>query len=246
MHSEESKLQFEQAVRREAERLIAEQQAHFSSQMEQAIHKSLTGVERARKELEEAQAKVHVEYDALQALHAKTEQEGEKLVDAYFENRRKALLEYSITDFLRKLVRDHLEAGRSKQDICRWLQVELKFVEDVEAVFLRVRKLHPKPDADFQNIIGPGAKLRYTSEGRGGTIWFENDQTQFDMWWEFGGGDALALIDIPSPEKWEERTKIPLEKREEVLNFIARQVVEDKTYGESAYLIGNNVITIYR
>ncbi|MBC7777581.1 MAG: hypothetical protein H7246_19260 [Phycisphaerae bacterium] len=88
-------------------------------------------------------------------------------------------------------------------------------------------------------------KLRYGDYGRGGTIYYESPDAHFDMWWEFAGGDALVIVDIPTPEKWEAITKLPLEQREKVLTFIGEQVIEDKNGGEGYFIIGENVLTFY-
>jgi hypothetical protein len=74
------------------------------------------------------------------------------------------------------------------------------------------------------------ARIRYTSEGRSGYVYFESDDTSFDLWWEFAGGDALAIINIPTENTWEVQTKLPQEKRDAVLAFIAAQVIHDQAF----------------
>lgn len=90
------------------------------------------------------------------------------------------------------------------------------------------------------------ARLLYSTGGRGGTVFFESDEAKFDLWWEFGGGDALALIDIPSEQQWVARTKLPLEKRAAVLDFIAQQVIHDQASGRGTYETSDNYLTIYQ
>src|SRR2546428_539632 len=36
-------------------------------------------------------------------------------------------------------------------------------------------------------------QLRYTSQGRAGTVHYITKETSFDMWYEFAGGNALAI-----------------------------------------------------
>ncbi|WP_373552242.1 hypothetical protein [Haliscomenobacter sp.] len=90
------------------------------------------------------------------------------------------------------------------------------------------------------------ARLRYSTEGRGGTVFFESNETKFDMWWEFGGGDALAIIDIPSEQQWVARTKLPLEKRSTILDYIGQQVIRDQASGKGTYELSENYLTVYQ
>ena len=58
-------------------------------------------------------------------------------------------------------------------------------------------------------------------------------------------GEALVIVDIPTPEQWEARTKLPLAQRESTLTFIGEQIVEDKISGGGSFIIGHNVLTFY-
>jgi hypothetical protein len=91
-----------------------------------------------------------------------------------------------------------------------------------------------------------GQKLMYTSEGRSGYVHYKRQTASFPMYWEFGGGDVVASISIPSIRKWVSETGIPLEKREEVLNFIGNQVVKDQTTnGKGSFKIEEDFLVIY-
>lgn len=90
------------------------------------------------------------------------------------------------------------------------------------------------------------ARIHYTSEGRSGNLYFESDETTFNVWWEFGGGDALAIINIPSEKTWEALTKLPLDKRDAVLDYIGAQVIHDQASGRGTYEISDNFLTIYK
>lgn len=72
-------------------------------------------------------------------------------------------------------------------------------------------------------------RLRYENQGRGGTVWYESQETRFGLWWEFAGGDALAIVEIPAEREWEKRTRLPLDRRLETLEFIGEQLVKDQT-----------------
>jgi hypothetical protein len=90
------------------------------------------------------------------------------------------------------------------------------------------------------------ARIRYTSDGRSGNVYFESDETTFDLWWEFAGDDALAIINIPTEKTWEAQTRLPLDKREAFLAFIAAQVIHDQASGRGTYEVSDNFLTIYK
>ena len=74
-----------------------------------------------------------------------------------------------------------------------------------------------------------GASLAYASNGRDGRVVFNHPKTSFDLYYEFGGNDVLAIITIPTAERWTRETKLPLNLRAPTLDFIARQIIRDQT-----------------
>ncbi|WP_232074185.1 hypothetical protein [Spirosoma aureum] len=105
--------------------------------------------------------------------------------------------------------------------------------------------------AKKQNPVGDSssfmtnARILYTSEGRSGTVHFRSEETSFDMWYEFAGGNALAIINIPTPQYWQQLTKTPLLQRPAILQFIGEQVVRDQVTSEGYFRIDDDFITIY-
>lgn len=81
-------------------------------------------------------------------------------------------------------------------------------------------------------------KITYASDGRSGQIHYESPETSFSLYYEFGG-DVVACIDIPDPKTWQKHTGLPVERRDEVLNFIGEQIVRDQTQGGSFKIEGN-------
>lgn len=137
----------------------------------------------------------------------------------------------------------HPEAGKSVEEICQWLNVKKDFVERIAELINRVAGFYR---SGAQKSSAKPGRLHYASMGRGGYVRFENNLTSFDMWWEFGGGNALALIDIPSEKEWEAKTKIPLAQRGETLRFIAEQVIQDQASGRGTYTWDDHTLTIYQ
>lgn len=76
-----------------------------------------------------------------------------------------------------------------------------------------------------------GPKVWFSGGGREGEMGYESKEGSFKMYWEMGGNDVLAIISVPSMERWEAATKIPVEKREAILHFIGEKAVEMQTTG---------------
>ena len=214
--------------------------------LEKAMKDSLKGVDKARVALEKERKAVAKELEAAQKARKKAGQEGGKLAKAYFEKQRTQLIESTRTELLRDLTRIHLEAGKSVKDICHWLNVKKDFVEQIAEIINRIAKYHRSESKKKHTQLDNHPRLQYSSQGRSGLIRFENNLTSFELWWEFGGGNALALIDIPSEKNWEATTKIPLAQREETLRFIAEQVIQDQASGRGTYAWDDHTLTIYQ
>jgi hypothetical protein len=91
-----------------------------------------------------------------------------------------------------------------------------------------------------------GARVSYTSEGRSGRVIFSRGLQSFAMYFEFGGGDVLASISIPSVKAWEKETGYSLHQRDAILNFIGQCVVKDQTTkGTGRFEIEDEWINIY-
>jgi hypothetical protein len=75
------------------------------------------------------------------------------------------------------------------------------------------------------------ARLSYSSEGRSGRVHYQSAKADFTLYFEFGGGDCIAMIDLPSPAEWERKTGLPLDQRDAVVQWIGRRVVRDQTSG---------------
>ncbi|MCB0631016.1 MAG: hypothetical protein R2824_15010 [Saprospiraceae bacterium] len=89
------------------------------------------------------------------------------------------------------------------------------------------------------------AKVSFSTEGRGGNVFYRGEEGSFSMYWEFGGGNVIAIIDVPSAKQWEVRTQIPLDKRMDILNYIGKRTVAVQTTdGKGSYVIRDNCIEI--
>lgn len=90
------------------------------------------------------------------------------------------------------------------------------------------------------------ARVAYQSEGRSGYVVFAHGGTRFSLYYELAGGDALAVIDVPTPETWKKHTGLPADTREPLLRFIGATVAHDQTADhQGRYVLTNTAIKIY-
>ncbi len=90
------------------------------------------------------------------------------------------------------------------------------------------------------------AWLEYEDSGRGGYIIFHWGGRTNRFWWEFGTGNALVLVDIPSAESWEGETGIPLRNRAAALEYIGRKTSREQGNGDSHFRIEEKQIVLLR
>ena len=242
--TKEEKARFDEAVQEEVTRILSAQQQQFATMIEQTMKSSVEGVRKVNEDLEKERERLQKEQDAAREEQQKAAREGEQLAQQYFEGRQKQFREAAQTELLRDLTRKHLEAGKSVMEIADWLALPLDFVEEIALLLDRV-SAH-RDQTKHRQLISGNPKLHYSDSGRGGTIRFESNERSFEMWWEFAGGDALVILDIPTKEQWTKLTGLPREKRKEVLTFIGEQIVVDNISGTGSFIIGENVITFYR
>ncbi len=71
-------------------------------------------------------------------------------------------------------------------------------------------------------------EVRIITKGRYGAIEYVEDGQTCQFYWEFGGGDALAIITVPTPGAWD--TEVPWAKgrREEILDRVAAETVRQR------------------
>ncbi|MFN7117410.1 MAG: hypothetical protein ACK4TA_11465 [Saprospiraceae bacterium] len=87
-------------------------------------------------------------------------------------------------------------------------------------------------------------KVTYSQNGRGGTIKYEDGETVIPLDWEFGGGNCVVIIFVPTEMQWEKATGLPLSERSNILEFVAQQVIHDQA-PNSRYEISDPWIEIF-
>ena len=70
-------------------------------------------------------------------------------------------------------------------------------------------------------------KLEYSGNVRSGSVDYIDGEIKLTFMSEMGSGNCMFYILVPSEMEWEESTKIPLEKRFGILDFIAQTAERD-------------------
>jgi hypothetical protein len=87
--------------------------------------------------------------------------------------------------------------------------------------------------------------LEYTSEGRGGYVFYLEKEIRIAFEWEIAAGNAVAIIYIPKEEYWESRTKTAVGRRAEILEFVANETLAKQAKG-GRFEIDADSITLFR
>jgi hypothetical protein len=87
--------------------------------------------------------------------------------------------------------------------------------------------------------------LLYNNQGRGGTIVYKDDKSSISFDFEYGGGDCIAIIFIPSEKYWEAQTGRSIAERKDILEFVAIQSAKDQTFN-GTYKILDSFIELYK
>lgn len=76
-------------------------------------------------------------------------------------------------------------------------------------------------------------RVEITQSGRGGTILYHEGENSLTFHWEFGGGDAIALLFGPASAHWTAWAPWAPDRQAEIFEFVARDVVRQKAPGRS-------------
>ena len=86
-------------------------------------------------------------------------------------------------------------------------------------------KGEPKPKK------GGAKEVQIVENGPAGTVYYFEDGQTLKVYWEFGGGDAMAILYPPKEESWDTQVPWATGRRREVLEFVAKEVIRQKAPG---------------
>ncbi len=71
-------------------------------------------------------------------------------------------------------------------------------------------------------------KLEYINEGRCGYIVYKDGLADIKLFFEYGGGNCVAIIYVPTNNEWTNKTNRPITERNSILTFVAEQAIKDQ------------------
>ena len=73
--------------------------------------------------------------------------------------------------------------------------------------------------------MSTGYSVTITTDGRSGHVQYsEGILHSHQFYWEFGGGDVVASIDVPRAHEWDRKIPWAAGRRDEVLQRLAEEV----------------------
>lgn len=88
-------------------------------------------------------------------------------------------------------------------------------------------------------------KLEYINQGRGGYVVYKDSHSEIILFFEYGGGNCVAIIYVPTTENWTNKTNRPIADRQTILTFVAEQAIKDQA-PNSYYELSDTCIEIFR
>ncbi|MGV3711326.1 MAG: hypothetical protein ACO1Q7_21070 [Gemmatimonas sp.] len=88
---------------------------------------------------------------------------------------------------------------------------------------------------NIRSLFGSSTAMSYrveiSEDGRLGQVRYSEGLTASVFYWEFGGGDTIASISVPTEQQWAKETPWPLERRDEILQRVAAETIRQKCAG---------------
>lgn len=88
-------------------------------------------------------------------------------------------------------------------------------------------------------------QLLYDNQGRGGSVIYRDHISDVRFYFEFGGGDCVAIIFIPADDEWEKETGRSVNERASIIRFVATQALHDQV-SNGSFQISEQSIELYR
>lgn len=158
--------------------------------------------------------------------------EADKISEERIEERRKIYFEQIRKEIYAETVTKLIAAEIPSDRLRRILKIPAQVIADIW-FHMGFEKI------DDQHI----GHVAYEQDGRSGYVVFLRNDLTARFYFEFAGGDMLAVISIPTEDQWEQQTGIPLADRKTVLEFVAGRVVRDQA-PKGKYFIGEKDILI--
>lgn len=204
----------------------------YAKMYETMMAEAMKQMDAVTRQAEKAHAEALDELAAAREEKKRIEHSAAAIAEAYVEKHRQKLEDEINKKTLLSVVKALLHAGRSGTEIQEWLAVPTSMLETA--------RMH----LGFRKLGAQDARVTYEQQGRGGTVVFQRETLQLRFDWEFGGGDAIALVFVPAEAHWQAQTGLPTEERLPILDFVGRQILADQ--GGARYELSGDVLTILK
>lgn len=197
-----------------------------------SMEEAMANIDKVNEDLRKAQEEAIDLQIAGREEIKRIEREAHQISEAYIEKHRKEYLEQIrnevLLDVVRKLILNEVPSDNLK----KWLDLSPKLLADAWFYigFDKLDDLHV-------------AHVGYDSQGRSGDVIFYRNDMTLHFPFEFGGGETLASVEIPTVENWEKETGLPQSDRNTILEFVAKRVIRDQA-SKCTYVIHPDRIQI--
>ncbi len=197
-----------------------------------SMEAALANIDKVNEDLKKEHEKViDLQFDAKEEIK-RIEREAHLISEAYIEKHRKEYLEQIrnevLLDVVRKLILNEVPSDKLK----KWLELSPKLLTDAW--------FYIGFDVLDERYV---AHVGYDSQGRSGDVIFYRNDLTLHFPFEFGGGETLASVEIPTIENWEKETGLPPSDRNIILEFVAKRVIRDQA-SKCTYVIHPDRIQI--
>ncbi len=94
-------------------------------------------------------------------------------------------------------------------------------------------------------MLSLSGRIRIESQGRSGDIVITLPDGEVRFWWEFGGGDCIAMVRVPDPQQWKTQDPLKNYPRAAFLEAMAAEVSALQCPG-ATHTISEDFIEFYR
>jgi hypothetical protein len=94
-------------------------------------------------------------------------------------------------------------------------------------------------------MLSLSGQVRIESQGRAGDIFITLDGGEVSFWWEFGGGNCIAMIQVPDSQQWKKQPPLNQYPRVEFLEALAAEVSALQCPG-ATHTMSETFIAFYR
>ena len=197
-----------------------------------SMEEALSHIDKVNEDLKKEHEKViDLQFDAKEEIK-RIEREAHLISEAYIDKHRKEYLDQIRNEVLQDVVRKLIVNEVPSDKLKIWLELSPKLLTDAW--------FYIGFDALDEKHV---AHVGYDSQGRSGNVIFYRNDLTLHFPFEFGGGETLASVEMPTIENWEKETGLPQSDRNIILEFVAKRIIRNQA-SQCTYVIHPDRIQI--